>query len=178
MRTISLWNPWAELVFRLQPGSDSDYLKGWETRHWQPSPIVLGQDTAIHAAKKKYNSNGYDREFRTQLLMDEVDPYWLKYGVVLGVVTFTKVVKVEEIRDSLSTRELMYGNYDSTCPTCLNGQLKPIDCCEACGFTGIIQRYAWKIENVRRLPEPIAVTGHQGFFYWREGKAICDRVFA
>jgi hypothetical protein len=178
MRTISLWQPWAAAIFQLIDGSDSDYCKAWETRHWKPSPIVIGADTIIHAAKKKFRSDDYPREFRTRLLMDGIDPFHLKYGVVLGVVRIAQVVKVEEIRDKLSPRELQYGNYDSTCPECGAGKYKPIDCCEYCTFTGIVQRYAWKLENIRRFHDPIEVTGAQGFFYWREGSALIQKHFA
>jgi hypothetical protein len=173
MRIISLWEPWAELIFRLQEGSDSDYLKGWETRTFRIEPGEL----AIHASKKKFISAHYTQEFRTQLLMDSVDPYWLQYGVVLGVVTVTESLKVEEIRDRLSARELMYGNYDSTCPVCVGGKLKPVPACEDCGFTGIKQRYASRMVNVRRLPKPVALKGMQGFFHWKEGKTVCEEAF-
>lgn len=158
MRAISLWQPWAELVAR--------ELKQYETRHWtcQLGPV------AIHAAKRPYS----DKEMvekahacRIQMLQDEVDPFTLKFGVVLCVAEIVACVKVDAVRDQLDKRELAYGNYDNTCPDC-----KGLGC-NGCDTKGRIQRYAWRIANVRRLPNPVPVTGHQGFFFWKEGKQVC-----
>lgn len=141
MRTISLWQPWAELIRR--------GLKEFETRSW---PCEKFGEVAIHAAKKKFVSGQYSQELRTQMLMDEVDPYWLQYGVVLCVADIVACVPTESGKQHVSQRELTYGDWSEG-------------------------RFAWRIENVRPLPKPIPLVGHQGFFYWREGKAICDEAF-
>lgn len=166
MRAISLWQPWAELIARK--------LKYYETRSFECEPGEL----AIHAALKPYRSDAYSRDFRTQLLMDEVDPYWLKYGAVLCVVEVLNSRPVEDIRHAISDRERMYGNYDSTCERCAarwhDGTPQPgrdlwvntADMnCSACKGTCIVQRYAWQLKLLYRLEKPLEVKGHQRWFF-------------
>lgn len=141
MRTISLWQPWAELISR--------GLKQFETRSF---PCEKFGEIAIHAAKKKFDSGKYSQELRTQMLMDEVDPYWLKYGVVLCIADIVACVQIDTGRNHVSQRELTYGDWSPG-------------------------RYAWRLENIRPLPEPIPLKGMQGFFYWKEGKEICAEAF-
>jgi hypothetical protein len=141
MRVISLWQPWAELIAR--------GLKTWETRSW---PVEQFGEVAIHAAKRKFRDEDMTREARTQLLMDDVDPYWLKYGAVLCVCDIVACVQSETGRNHISERDLLYGNWSDG-------------------------RFGWRLENVRRLPAPIALKGHQGFFYWPDGKRILEEAF-
>lgn len=141
MRAISLWQPWAELIMR--------NLKRWETRSWAIShrgPI------AIHAAKRKFRSDDMSREARQQMLLDEVDPFDLQYGCVLGFAEVTDCFAAGDIRRELDTRELLYGNYDD-----------PL-------------RYAWRLKGIVRLPQPIPLAGHQGIFFWRDGQELYDRT--
>jgi len=134
VRAISLWQPWADLVAR--------ELKEYETRHW---PCQQFGPIAIHAAKRKFRDEEMSREARTQMLMDEVDPFQLKYGVIVCIAEIVSCQSVESIRERLSPRELLYGNYEDG-------------------------RFAWRIANVQRLKKPIEVTGHQGFFFWKEAR--------
>jgi hypothetical protein len=140
MRVISLWQPWAELVAR--------GLKLYETRSWA---IEYRGEIAIHAAKKKYNPLAYPQEFRAQQLQDGVDSYWLKYGAVLCVVDVVDCLKTEDVRASLSARELLYGDYS----------------------TG---RFAWKLDNIHVFPQPIALDGHQGIFHWKDGERLLQEL--
>ena len=140
MRTISLWQPWAELIVR--------GLKRYETRSWE---ISYRGVIAIHAAKRKFRSEDMLRESRQQLVVDEVDPFYLKYGCVLGFAEVVDCLPVEQVRDEVLDRELLYGNYDDG-------------------------RFAWRFERVIALPEPVALSGHQGIFFWREGVEIYKRL--
>jgi hypothetical protein len=140
MRVISLWQPWAELIRR--------GLKQYETRS---KPCHQLGEVAIHAAKRKFRDSDMSREARTQMLMDEVDPFTLAYGSVICVATITACVETESGIGVISERERLYGDWSEG-------------------------RFAWRLENVRPLPKPIPLTGHQGFFYWPEGKQICAEV--
>lgn len=135
MRAISLWQPWAELIAR--------ELKEYETRSF---PCQLGP-VVIQAAKKKFNSADYAQELRTQLLMDEVDPFFLKYGVVLCVADIVGCQKTESLIERISGRERNYGDWSGG-------------------------RYAWRFANIRRLPQPVELKGHQGWFFWKEAKQV------
>jgi activating signal cointegrator 1 len=139
MRAISLWQPWATFV--------ALGLKQFETRSWDTAyrgPLL------IHAAKKPI-----DRD--TQELLD----YWReKFGQItndprtypLGclvakvelVQTYpTKYIHWQQRYQGLQIviPELEYelGNYDEG-------------------------RFAWKLDNVEPLKEPIPYKGSQGFF--------------
>lgn len=135
MRAISLWQPWAELIAR--------GLKEYETRSF---PCQLGT-VVIQAAKKKFNSADYGQDLRTQMLMDEVDPFFLKYGAVLCIADIIGCQKTETLREQISKRECTYGDWSDG-------------------------RYAWRFGNVRRLPEPVELKGHQGWFFWKEAKDV------
>lgn len=141
MRVISLWQPWAELIRR--------GLKEYETRSW---PCETLGEVAIHAAKRKFRDADMTRDARTQMLMDEVDPFYLQYGVVLCVADIIACVSTQTAKQHISKRELYYGDWSEG-------------------------RFAWRIENVRPLPKPIPLTGRQGFFYWPDGKQICAEAF-
>ncbi|HEY2497316.1 MAG TPA: ASCH domain-containing protein [Candidatus Angelobacter sp.] len=141
MRTISLWQPWAELISR--------GLKTWETRHW---PCEQFGEVAIHAAKRKFRDTDMSREARTQMLMDEVDPFSLQYGAVLCVADIVACVATENGRQFIEKRDLLYGDWSDG-------------------------RYGWKLDNVRPLPKPVPLKGHQGWFHWTNGKEICEEMF-
>ena len=158
MKALSLWEPWATLVRR--------GLKLYETRDWPMPEWLTDQPLAIHAAKKPYRAMDYEALFRRQLLMDEVDPFDLKYGCLLCVVHPQRSIKTGEAKTLLAqaeperaNRELMYGYYDDIDPD-----------------TGK-QRWATKLNDIRVLPEPIPYTGHQGIFNWPEGDAIYQELW-
>jgi len=141
MRVLSLWQPWAELV--------RHGLKQYETRDW---PCETLGEVVIHAAKRKFRDEDMTREARTQMLMDEVDPFDLAYGAVVCVCDIIACVSTSTGRQHVSRRELLYGNWEDG-------------------------RFAWRIENVRPFPKPIPLKGHQKFFYWPEGREICAAMF-
>ena len=139
MKAISLWQPWAELIRR--------GLKGYETRSWPMPDCLIDQPLAIHAAVKTFRSADYEDYFRRQLLMDEVDPFTLKYGCVLCVIHAHRSERTEYRRDMISERERMYGNWEDG-------------------------RFAWPLLDVRVLAEPVPLKGHQGIFNWPEGDQL------
>jgi hypothetical protein len=101
MRTISLWQPWAELIRR--------GLKQWETRSW---PLEYRGVIAVHAAKRKFRSEDIWPQSRQQMVLDGVDPFDLEYGCVLCFADLVECVKTEVQREKLSRRESLYGNYE------------------------------------------------------------------
>jgi hypothetical protein len=132
IRCLSLWQPWATLVWL--------ELKINETRDWATRPGPL----AIHAAKKKFNPDDYERAFVAQLEQDGVDWRHLDYGCVLCIVDVLACRKTETVREQISPRERMYGNYGDG-------------------------RWAWQTKMLRKLEQPIPFLGHQGLFAWPEG---------
>lgn len=136
VRAISLWQPWADLVAR--------GLKGYETRSWNISYRGI---IAIHAAKKKLNSRDYGEVLRRQMLQDEVDPYFLRFGCFVCFAEVIDSEHTEAVRGNLSLRELAYGNFDD-------------------------ERFAWKFGRIFPLRETIDFPGHQGIFNWKLGDEV------
>ena len=60
-------------------------------------------------------------------------------GALIAVVELVEILRTEEIAPSLSALERLYGDYS-------------------------VGRYAWRLENVRELPEPIPYRGALGLF--------------
>lgn len=132
IRCISLWQPWAELKRR--------GLKEYETRSWAFPPGPL----AIHAARKKFFPFEHRSDFIEQLRLDGVDMQALDYGAVLCIVDVIAAHKTERVRDQLSERERLYGDYDDG-------------------------RFAMQTRLLRVLDQPFPLIGHQGLFGWAEG---------
>lgn len=127
-------------------------LKQVETRGWS---IDHRGAIAIHASKKIFRPQQVTQACRAQMLQDGVDSYFLKYGVVLCIVDIVDCLPAHEAVSYLSERELTYGDYDE----------------------GKGPRFAWKLENVRVLPTPIELAGHQGIFHWKDGERVLAECF-
>lgn len=146
MNCLSLWQPWAELVRR--------GLKLNETRGWKMPDALIDKPLAIQAARTIFRPLNWDEEFRKQLLEDGVMAQPLIYGAVLCIVHPQRSIPTVDVRDTLTHRELMYGNYD-----------------EFDADTGK-RRYATPLEDIRVLPQPVPLIGHQGIFDWPQGEVI------
>jgi hypothetical protein len=154
MRTLTLTQPWATLV--------AIGAKSIETRSWYagPNPRVVGTQAlgwpiAIHAAK------GFPREaqwlvgeepFATALrtaFPEARDPEdcikrFLPRGAVIATAVLLHVVTVEHLERAahiLTPTERAFGDYSPG-------------------------RYAWRLWNVRPLPEPIPARGSLGLWQW------------
>ncbi len=110
--------------------------KHYETRSWYTQ---YKGEIAIHAAKiEKYPPTG------VRAVMKEVglDPLTLSYGKIVCVAEIIDCVEMDSLL--ISQQTLM----------------------EAAVGGWAIGRYAWRLENVRRLQTPIPATGSQGFWNW------------
>lgn len=160
MKAISLWNPWAYLVW-LKGHPDPEIAKlgkGNETRSW---PTSYRGPLAIHAAKN------FPREAR-KLCLEE--PFLtaltsvglqstneLPRGAVIATCTLVDCLEIgveymskwgSEIEYPLPTgNELAFGDY-------------------APG------RFIWRLKDVKQLPEPIPARGMQGLWEWEVPKGV------
>lgn len=111
-------------------------VKRHETRHWA---TAYRGPIAVHAAKT------LDLAGAPDLLCEAVHgPYWsrdLPRGVVIAVGRLTACDPAERVADHLTPADRAAGNF-------------------ARG------RFAWRVEDVRRLVEPIPLIGRQGLFNW------------
>jgi hypothetical protein len=142
MKALTLWQPWASLV--------AMGVKQFETRCWQTK---YRGELAIHAAAQipprylgasRYTSK-FIREMadvlncRQDSVLHKID--FLPRGVVLCTVRLVNVEETTRVRDVLSERELIFGNYDDG-------------------------RYAWALEMVGTFEKPIPAKGNRMLWNW------------
>lgn len=152
MKALTLWQPWAQLVALEE--------KQIETRSW--STEYRG-DLAIQAAKSLppnwLGASRHTEEFRDELAdvlnvrRDRDDRAGrhvddavreMPRSCVLCVVNLIAVQPIDEmLRDTLSRRERIFGNYEDG-------------------------RYAWFFEFVKRYYVPIPAKGRQMLWEWKE----------
>lgn len=157
MKAISLWQPWGSLIMT--------GAKTWETRSWATSyrgPLVI---CAAKGGLAKWQERdlierrGFGECWRFQgalapLIGKPLDldlwPHlgkeWpgvkiedIPRGVALGVVDLVDCKRTEDLKQWEIAKELLFGNFERG-------------------------RFAWKLENVRPLKNPIPVKGERGFF--------------
>ncbi|BAZ29971.1 hypothetical protein NIES4074_24190 [Cylindrospermum sp. NIES-4074] len=151
---ISLHQPWASLI--------ALGYKKYETRHWQTS---YRGDLLICAAKKKSRSQ---QEFYRQFLFRNCKPYnhppdweYLPFGSVVAVCSLTGCLKMHlknetppHLIDSINIEDMTQMELDS-----------------GCWKSG---RYAWRLENIRPLCQPVHIVGRQSL--WAPSPQICDQA--
>ena len=111
-------------------------VKRHETRHWATQ---YRGPIAIAAAKTMDLAGAPD-----QLCEAVAGPYWfrdLPRGFIVAVADLTACDPAERVADHLTQADLAAGNF-------------------ARG------RFAWRLERIRRVREPIPVVGRQGLFNW------------
>jgi hypothetical protein len=139
MKSISLWQPYASLI---PHGS-----KRYETRSWRTH---YKGDLLICSAKKKSleQCQTYERIKRkhfpgTEQGSSSTKPrslYSLWFGHAIAIVTITDcILMTEEFIAQQSELEIDCGDWQ-------------------------VGRWAWKLENIRKIKEPFPVLGKQGFF--------------
>lgn len=148
MKAISLWQPWASAI--------TYGTKVHETRSWRPPLALVGQRLAIHAAKRKmpYDELSdlfYDIRTAARLkgwedVSDGTKLYGklyqdLPHGAILGHARLEGVYSTnnEAYVSSLSPLDYALGNYAP-------------------------DRWAWKLDDLVVLDEPLPYKGAQGLF--------------
>ena len=140
VKAITLHEPWASLIAAAADLPEHEG-KRHETRSWRTKHRGT---LAIHAAKTK-KSLSFLKESRPARDVLATLGYEKKSDLPFG-----KVVAVAELTDCVSTDDRGYvaevAHQDQ-----LFGNFAP-------------GRYAWRLENIRRLPEPVAARGKQGLW--------------
>ena len=112
--------------------------KCFETRSWKMDGLI-GERIAIHAAKRP--PEDLDSELLVELATLALNPATLPLGSVVGVGVVTGFYRAEDIAPNLSPPEVVFGDYSPG-------------------------RWAWRIEDVEALPEPVPARGKQGIWEW------------
>ena len=101
--------------------------KRFETRSWKLDGLI-GERIAIHAAKRQ--SEDLDSELINEIAKLSLNPAHLSLGAVVGTGVITAFYRTEVIAPNLPLPELVLGDFSPG-------------------------RWAWRIEDVEALPEPV-----------------------
>jgi activating signal cointegrator 1 len=144
---LTLWQPWASLL--------AIGAKEFETRGFS---IAYRGPIGIHAAKRWSGEQAHYCElslFRRALVEGGLNPNSLPRGCMLGIADLTNIWPTENLRPRLEAngqrQELEFGNYQPG-------------------------RFGWWYQNVRRLAEPLPVTGQQGVWYWAVPESLVEEL--
>lgn len=132
---ISLWQPWASLIFVSDHGS----RKLHETRSYPVPPHYMGERIAIHAAKRPI-SKGIDSDL--ELLCIDVFGTDFRKSLPRGAVLGTVLI-------------------DQWTATQYCGPETDVDAIAGDWTDG---RYAWRLRNPMQLASPLPQQGRQGWF--------------
>jgi len=150
-KALSLWQPWATLC---AIGAKEYETRSWGTRYRGPLVIHAAKvsehadllDDAIYRIKTDPPLVGSFHHYTIKALYDfyECDPGTLipypELGYALCVVDLVDCVKMTpELIRSLPERERVFGRWE-------------------------LDRYAWKLANIRRFALPVQMRGSQGLF--------------
>jgi activating signal cointegrator 1 len=110
-------------------------IKHYETRSW---PTKFRGDFCIHAAKgfPRYAQDFFEDQLQEGLLPPDAD---LPRGAIIAVCSLTACLGTEDVLPTIERVERMYGNYEP-------------------------KRYAYRLENVRVLAEPVFCKGALSFW--------------
>ncbi len=135
MKALTLIQPWATLV--------AIGAKRYETRSWSTTyrgPLAI---TASKGFPMEYRDL-CEEAFYQPALLPLGGAAKLPRGAVLCTCRLVAVHRTEDIRGTLSKRELAFGGYDDG-------------------------RFAWELTEVRQLPNPIPCKGAMGLWEWDGG---------
>lgn len=143
IRLLSLWQPWASLI--------AMGLKQYETRSWGTN--YRGR-IAIQAAKRPVDSDGIRVWLEAQKLAGVTgDPRFHTYlnlplGAIVAVAELTACKWIESEYNPVAETLYAYTNEQSDLERAV-GNWQP-------------GRYAWKLDNIRPIAQPILCKGAQG----------------
>ena len=155
MYAITLWQPYAQLI--------ADGVKQYETRSWKPPWHLLGKRIAIHAAKRKITTDPYPFGLPSDVFHEMDKRYgwmwWniLPYGAIVATAELVGFFHVEDYADE--AQDKVIGTW--TNPYVI-GQRETLDTDPFGDYSP--GRYAWWLQSVTKLDEPVPAQGKQGLW--------------
>jgi hypothetical protein len=145
-----------------QPGASAiaTGAKVHETRGWAPPKSLIGERIAIHAGKsfgpggktaarewvlaalELPDHKAWMREAKIIMYLDrvwDINYSTIPQGVVLCTVRVAEVLPTKAVRNSVEDTDYELGDYGPN-------------------------RFAWRLDELRRLPAPVPLRGAQGLF--------------
>ena len=140
MKAITLHQPWASLI--------AHHIKVNETRPWAPPENLIGRRIAIHAAKRKP-----DTEF------EEIKGYQLPLGAIVAVATLRFAFQSYGIQTPLGEKHgLVIYDIDEVRGGCFRTTVSDDYGDYSYG------RWIWGLTGVIRIRQPVAARGFQKFW--------------
>ena len=144
IKAITVWQPWATLI--------AEGVKEYETRSWEPMAdgVQIGDVIGIHAAKRAVVEMELHHSIihinRTSRRIEE-----LPLGAMVAVVRLAHVVRTDDYHKigaaGIGPRELSVGDWSD-------------------------DRFAWRLEVIRRLHRPVPIEGKQRFWDWMDAREV------
>jgi hypothetical protein len=136
IKAISLHQPWASLI----PMGLKEYeTRSWSTSYRGPLLICAAKKTSL---RQKLTHNYFLNKY--QKILTDTDNYieWddLPFGYAVALVDLTDCIKMtqtfinQQLQSELDTGDWLFG------------------------------RMAWKLDNIKRIIQPIPINGKQGLF--------------
>ncbi len=151
MKAITLWQPWASL---LACGAKKYETRSWATRYRGP--------IAIHAALKNPCGNDIFCNLSEKMIiaaykaLGNVSFKYLPRGVIIATAELIGCWPMQEVNSFTRPMESDCTREVTVYP--LNGEILFGDWTPG--------RYAWELDNIKLLDEPIATKGKQGLWNW------------
>ena len=142
MKAITIWQPWAGAVAE---GIKENETRSWYTKYRGPIAIHAAQQL-IQAGWMRYTSIEAKEVIARRMELHGVfnGPKVFPSGVILATAELSDCIRITpEYISTLTEDEIALGDYT-------------------------LGRYAWKLVNVKKLPEPIPARGRQGLWEWEE----------
>ena len=140
MRIITLWQPWASLIFATNDGVP---MKRHETRSFRCPPAYRGEVIGIHAAKTFPASKHISGDL-ADLCYDAFGCAWnhsLPLGAILGTVRLGECAQMGGLMPA-----------------------QPMDDEDRISGDWTPGRFAWRLHDPAAFPEPIYAAGKQGWW--------------
>ena len=151
MKAITVWQPWAGAM---AAGIKENETRSWATKYRGPIAIHAGKkqiplpwdgvldDPTWRLFYKILGRHGINLYYESGMVPPDNYEYKLKYGEVIAIAELVDCIRITpEYITTLTPDELALGDYTPG-------------------------RYAWKLANVQKLPEPIPAKGRQGLWNW------------
>ena len=141
MKAITVWQPWAGA---LAAGIKENETRSWATKYRGPIAIHSAMKAIQHTWSNLYMDDEAREVICRRLELPEIidGPATFPMGCILATAELVDCIRITpEYITTLTPDELALGDYTPG-------------------------RYAWKLANVQKLPEPIPAKGRQGLWNW------------
>ncbi len=150
MKGITIWQPWAEAISLADDFLLGDWSKRTENRDWCPPVNLIGQEIAIHAAKRDFDED--DAEVVGKMLFNQM-PDQLRARLVRD--SYTRGQWYAKLREGMG---------HILCVATLAGVASSPKELSEQQRRWWVGDYGWRLERVRALPRPVLCRGMQGLW--------------